>query len=88
MIDVLQRVTVGASTMASTTVPTSPPAKFDAEGHILPWTEAEQAQHAEAVCEGTAWLAEILDEPGEGLREFFRAIDAERPERPLFKGYH
>ena len=74
--------------MSTTTTPTSPPARFDAAGRILPWTEAEQAQHAEAVREGMARLAEIPDDPSEDDRAFFRAMDAERPGCPLFVGYY
>ncbi len=74
--------------MSTTTTTTSPPARFDAEGRLLPWTDAEQARHAEAVREGMARLAEIPDEPGEDDRDFFRAMDADRPERPLFEGYY
>ncbi len=66
----------------------SPVARLDSEGRLIPWTEAEQAQHAEAVHAGLARLREIPDEPGEDDREFFRAIDSHRPERPLFEEYY
>ncbi len=62
--------------------------KFDAEGHLMPWTAVEQAQHAESVRNGMVRLAEIPDDPGEDDREFFRAMDAARPNSPLFQRYY
>ena len=66
----------------------APIARFDAEGRMLPMTEAEQAQYSRAFREGMARLAEIPDDPNEDDREFFRAMDAAHPERPLFEGMY
>ena len=66
----------------------APPARLDAEGRLIPWTEAERSQYVEAVREGLARLRAIPDDPSEDDREFFRAIDSHRPERPLFEEYY
>lgn len=49
-------------------------------------TDAELAEYAQAFREGMARLEEVPDEPGEDDRDFFEAMDADRPERPLFRG--
>ncbi len=69
-------------------ITSAPTARLDAEGRMLPLTDAEQSQYALAFQEGMARLAAVPDEPGEDDREFFRAMDADRPERPLFQGMY
>jgi len=61
----------------------APIAWVDADGRMLPFTEIEEAQHAEAFREGLTRLVEFSEEPGEDDREFFRARGAARPDRPL-----
>lgn len=73
--------------MATTSKFTSAPtARLDAHGRVLPLTDAELAEYAQAFREGMARLEEVPDEPGEDDRDFFEAMDADRPERPLFRG--
>ncbi len=66
----------------------SPPARYDAEGRLLPLNEAEKAQHAAAIKEAIRLLAEIPDDPNEDDAEFFRAFDESHPGRPSFTGLY
>lgn len=74
--------------MATVSKLTAPMVRLDAEGRIIPFTEVEQAQYIEAVRDCLARMAAVPDDHNEDDREFFRAMDADRPERPLFKGMY
>jgi hypothetical protein len=65
-----------------------PPVRYDDRGHAIPPTEAERQARSEALRRGLAELASIPDDPAESDEEFWRAIDAARPERPLFQRYY
>ena len=63
----------------------APPIRFDDRGHAIPPTEAERRVRSEALRRGLAEIAAIPDDPPGSDEEFWRAIDAGRPERPLFR---
>jgi len=72
-------------------IPSDPPKpsldpRFDAKGHWIPPTEAERKARVEAVRRMIDEIAGIPDDATEDDGEVYRAIDAERPERPLFDG--
>jgi len=64
----------------------SPRLRFDAQGQLIPFTAAERAARAEAVNRMFDELASIPGNSVEEDRAIYRAIDAERPDRPLFEG--
>lgn len=85
--------TEGGSTMTpiqsdpETTAPNR--LKLDARGRMLPRTDEERAASREALREALRRMAEIpADDPPGETEEFMRAIDAGRPDRPLFEGYY
>ncbi len=59
--------------------------EFDDEGHAIMPTEAERAEDHRALLVALAEMAAIPDDPAESDEELWRAIDAARPERPLFR---
>ena len=62
--------------------------RFDDEGHAIFPSQAEVMAMAESVLAGLAEMAEIPDDPPGSDIEFMKAIDANRPERPLFEKYY
>ncbi len=62
----------------------SRPARYDEQGYILPFTEAER----EGVRRMIEELKSIHNGPEEDDREFMRAMDANRPDFPLFEGMY
>jgi hypothetical protein len=62
--------------------------RFDEHGHAIPLTEAEMAECKAEALLALDELARIPDDPAESDEEFWRAMDEERPERPLFKEYY
>lgn len=62
--------------------------RFDEHGHAIPPTEAEHAAAIEAWSRALAALAAIPDDPNEPDEVFWRAMDEDRPERPLFEEYY
>ena len=62
--------------------------KVDADGRALPRTDAERAGDVVRIRAMLARMAEIPDDDGVSDAEIFRAIDAERPHRPLFEGMY
>ena len=75
-----------AERLAAAASPASPPLRWDQNGCLIPFTAAQRAIRAEAVRRMFAELAEIPANPVEEDHEIYRAIDAERPDRPLFEG--
>jgi hypothetical protein len=71
--------------------PRTPPRRrlvLDAQGRAVPLSDAQLddlAQSADALREA---LDSIPDDPPGSDQEFTRAIDSQRPERPLFEGYY
>lgn len=66
----------------------APPIRYDEHGHVIPLTDEERTARAEALRRALAAMAAIPDDPGESDEEFWRAVDAGRPERPLFGRYY
>ncbi len=66
----------------------SPPFKFDEQGRILPFTPAERAMRMEAIRRMIEELKSVENGPEEDDRDFFRAMDADRPDFPLFEGMY
>jgi hypothetical protein len=66
----------------------APPIRYDDSGHAIPPTENERRARSEALRRGLAEIASIPDDPAEPDEEFWRAIDASRPERPVFQRYY
>ena len=62
--------------------------QFDEQGHAIPLTEAEKAEDYQAFLLARAEMANIPDDPPGSDEEFWRAIDAGRPDRPLFRDYY
>jgi hypothetical protein len=62
--------------------------KFDDQGHAIPPTDEERAENQKALLIALAEMAEIPDDPPGSDEEFWRAIDEERPERPLFREFY
>lgn len=64
-------------------------ARLDDQGRIIPMTDEERRAWAKSALEGLKAMAEIpdTDPPGSDI-EFMKAIDAERPHRPLFKEFY
>jgi hypothetical protein len=62
--------------------------QFDEHGHAIPPTEAEMKADRQAFLIAMAELAAIPDDPPGSDEAFMRAIDAGRPERPLFRDYY
>jgi hypothetical protein len=63
----------------------APAIRYDDRGHAIPPTEAERRARSEALRRGLAEMASIPDDPPGSDEEFWRAMDAARPERPLFR---
>ena len=72
-------------TETSPKVPVGRRLRFDEHGHAIPPTEAERAADTQALLIALEAMAAIPDDPPGSDEEFWRAIDAGRPERPLFK---
>ena len=70
---------------ASREIPMGPRLQFDEHGHAIPFTEAELQARSESLRIALEAMAAIPDDPPGSDEAFWRAIDAERPERPLFK---
>ena len=66
----------------------APALRYDQHGHVIPPTEEERRARSEALKRALAAMAAIPDDPAESDEEFWRAIDAGRPERPLFQRYY
>ena len=60
--------------------------RLDLQGRLIVPTDAEHEARSAAVKRMIEDIREIPNGPDEDDRDFFRAIDEERPERPLFKG--
>jgi excisionase family DNA binding protein len=81
-------------TMQATPTLTTPQAgglprlRFDERGHAIAPTEAELRGEAERIRQSLAEMDAIPDDPPGSDEEFWRAIDAGRPERPLFRGMY
>ncbi len=69
----------------SPNIPMGPRLRFDEHGHIIPPTEEEMRATLESLKLALEAMAAIPDDPPGSDEAFWRAIDAERPERPLFK---
>lgn len=72
-------------TGTSTEIPVGPRLRFDEHGHAIPFTEAEMQARSDSLRLALEAMAAIPDDPPGSDEAFWRAIDAERPERPLFK---
>jgi hypothetical protein len=59
--------------------------KFDEQGHAIPPTDEEMAEDHKALLLALEANAAVPDDPPGSDEEFWRAIDAGRPERPLFR---
>ena len=88
-------VTPNHGVIASSSVPTpsQPEVRpyrlmLDDKGRIIPPTQAELADRAKAVERMFVELAKIPANPIEEDQAIYRAIDAERPDRPLFEGMY
>jgi hypothetical protein len=57
----------------------------DEHGHLIPPSEAERLADLQAYLLARAESANLPDDPPGSDEEFWRAIDAGRPERPLFQ---
>ena len=62
--------------------------RLDDQGRLIPPTDAEHQARAAAALRMIEEVNNIPDEPGEDDGDFFRTIEAERPERPLFEGLY
>jgi hypothetical protein len=67
---------------------TPPRLRFDDRGHAIPRTEAEHKAIAEAFLLALEKMATISDDLPGSDQEGMRAIDEDRPERPLFQEYY
>jgi hypothetical protein len=76
------------STMSDPRTTGSPRLRFDDRGHAIPPTEEERRARSEALRLALAEMASIPDDPPGSDEEVMRAIDAGRPERPLFRGLY
>ncbi len=59
--------------------------KVDEHGHIIPPTPEENEADTKALLIALAEMAAIPDDPPGSDEEFWRAMDAGRPDRPLFR---
>lgn len=59
--------------------------RIDEHGHAIPPSEVEREAETLALMEALAVMAAIPDDPPGSDEDFWRAIDAGRPERPLFR---
>jgi hypothetical protein len=75
-------------TTTVTEVSTPPRLRFDDQGHAIARTEAEHQAIAEAFRAALVSMAAIPDDPHVSDQECMRAIDEDRPERPLFQEYY
>lgn len=84
----------GRPTMQATAKTTDPEAggpprlRYDDRGHAIPPTEGERRARTEALRLALADMASIPDDPPGSDEEAWRAIDAGRPGRPLFRGMY
>jgi hypothetical protein len=62
--------------------------RLDEHGHAIPLTEAEKEADTKALLIALAEMAAVPDDPPGSDEEFWRAIDAGRPDRPLFQEYY
>ncbi len=62
--------------------------RVDNQGRLIPRTEAEKIEDHQALLQAFAEMDAIPDDPPGSDEELFRAIDAGRPERPLFREYY
>ena len=63
----------------------APRLRFDDRDHAIPPTEEERRARSEALRLALAEMASIHDDPPGSDEEVMRALDAGRPERPLFR---
>ena len=63
----------------------APRLRLDDRGRLIPPTEDEHRARSAALRRALAMIAEIPDDPPGSDEEFMRAIDAGRPECPLFQ---
>ncbi len=64
------------------------PLQYDEHGHAIPPTKEEQEETKKAMLAALEAMAAIPDDPPGSDEAFWRAIDAERPHRPLFREYY
>jgi hypothetical protein len=62
--------------------------QFDEHGHAIPLTDAEREDDRKALLLALEEMAAIPDDPPGSDEDFWRAIDAGRPERPLFQEFY
>jgi hypothetical protein len=76
------------STTTDNEATVSPRLRFDERGHAIAPTDEERRARSETLRLALAEMATIPDDPPGSDEEAMRAIDAGRPERPLFRGLY